>query len=365
MSARPRPRGRHTRLALLALLAALAASAAMVVPAPPASAGATTTTCAQIVALAARGTVEPAGTGTGPLGIYTYGRLEVAQLGHASGGLGTLEPVINELKATPRIQVRSAGLNYPAWWEESVGLQVGVDRLQLELNALAGQCPYSRTVLLGYSQGAAVIGNLLSNEIRLTLTARNNIAVVTFYGDPGYRREYLFNDPHNTSDGPGIRYRAAGELNWIASRLHSYCYAGDWVCDFPGTGVDVHDNAYGTWTVATLATQFILGKLGVPWSGGTGGSTSGGGGNQIPILSSSGLILQEIGQAGVYTGPVDGVPGTYTWRGVQQVVKGYGYTGPIDGGPAPPPTPPCSACPSSAATPDPSTAFPARTPGPR
>ncbi|GAA2358737.1 hypothetical protein Cme02nite_34940 [Catellatospora methionotrophica] len=52
-----------------------------------------------------------------------------------------------------------------------------------------------------------------------------------------------------------------------------------------------------------------------------------------PGSSSEGVILQEIAQAGGYTGPVDGVPGGNTWRGVQQAVKGYGYTGPVDGVP--------------------------------
>ncbi|GAA1655546.1 peptidoglycan DD-metalloendopeptidase family protein [Catellatospora bangladeshensis] len=52
-----------------------------------------------------------------------------------------------------------------------------------------------------------------------------------------------------------------------------------------------------------------------------------------PSTSSEGRILQEIGQAGGYFGPVDGVPGVNTWKGVQTVVRGYGYTGPIDGVP--------------------------------
>lgn len=57
----------------------------------------------------------------------------------------------------------------------------------------------------------------------------------------------------------------------------------------------------------------------------------GGGGGTSPVPE--GRILQEIGQAGGYFGPVDGVPGVNTWKGVQTVVRGYGYTGPIDGAP--------------------------------
>ncbi|WP_064741965.1 peptidoglycan DD-metalloendopeptidase family protein [Hamadaea tsunoensis] len=49
--------------------------------------------------------------------------------------------------------------------------------------------------------------------------------------------------------------------------------------------------------------------------------------------SSEGAILQKIGNAGGYTGPMDGVPGANTWIGVQTVMRGYGYSGPIDGVP--------------------------------
>ncbi|WP_063738261.1 MULTISPECIES: peptidoglycan DD-metalloendopeptidase family protein [Streptomyces] len=56
-------------------------------------------------------------------------------------------------------------------------------------------------------------------------------------------------------------------------------------------------------------------------------------GSTPPPVQGEGLTLQKIAGAGGYTGPLDGVPGTQTWLGVQQVMKGYGYTGPIDGAP--------------------------------
>jgi hypothetical protein len=36
---------------------------------------------------------------------------------------------------------------------------------------------------------------------------------------------------------------------------------------------------------------------------------------------------------GGYTGPVDGVPGVNTWKGLQTWLRRFGYTGPIDGVP--------------------------------
>ncbi|GAA1360526.1 cutinase family protein [Catellatospora chokoriensis] len=312
----------RARRAGLALLASLAVGAGVAVPAAPAAAGGTTTTCAQVVAIAVRGTDEAAGTGTGPFG-NTY----------TTGGLGTPAAVTAELKMTSSLQIRSAGLIYHASWDNAVSLADGPSHLLDELNALASNCPNTRTVLVGYSQGAAVIAYTLTfYKVVMSTTVRNNLAAVVFFGDPGYRQGELFNDPHNTSDGYGIRYRGPGELDWVASRLHSYCYEGDTVCDGPYTGNwTVHNNAYDAGQPVQLATQFILNRLNYS-GGGDDGSPSGGGSTPVPTLS-DGVILQEIAQAGGYTGPVDGIPGVNTWLGTQQVMTGYGYTGPIDGAP--------------------------------
>ncbi|MFI7573915.1 cutinase family protein [Micromonospora sp. NPDC049497] len=314
------------RLGAFTALASLVVGAAVTVTAAPASAGSTTATCAQVVVIGARGTNEAAGTGTGPFG-NTY----------TTGGFGTLAlpPLVQELKATPAITVRAAGLIQNAWLTQDVA--VGVANLREELNQLAVSCPSSRTVLLGFSQGATVIGQALNPNylidpmvavpVGLSTAAKSKIAAVVFYGDPGYRKEDLFNDPRNTGDGPGVIHRPEGTLNWIASRLHSYCYDGDTICDHDELAWDwtVHNSTYLRSQVVGRAWEFIMGKLGL-------GGYPAGGGNATPIPSvSEGVILQEIAQAGGYTGPVDGAPGTYTWSGVQQVMRGYGYTGPIDG----------------------------------
>ncbi|MEV1147204.1 cutinase family protein [Micromonospora sp. NPDC049799] len=320
------------RLSAFAALASVVVGTAVTVTAAPASAGTTTATCAQVVVIGARGTNEdPGKDGTGPFG-NTY----------TSGGFGTLAlpPLITELKATSGLQVRAAGLIYGAFWSQD--LTVGVANLRDELNKLAVSCPSSRTVLLGFSQGATVIGEALNPNyvinpqaavpVDLSTAAKNRIAAVVFYGDPGYRDGESFNDWRNSGDGPGVRYRAPGTLNWVASRLRSFCYDRDTICDHDEGGANlfewdwtVHNSTYLRSAVVARAWEFITGKLGL-------GGYPADSGNVTPIPSASeGVILQEIAQAGGYTGPVDGAPGTYTWSGVQQVMRGYGYTGPIDG----------------------------------
>jgi hypothetical protein len=73
----------------------------------------------------------------------------------------------------------------------------------------------------------------------------------------------------------------------------------------------------------------IRNVLGTATGGGTG---TGGGSGGIQISIEEGKILQRVAQRGGYTGPVDGLPGTNTWKGVQTVISNRGfYTGPIDG----------------------------------
>ncbi|MET0402038.1 MAG: GH25 family lysozyme [Cystobacter sp.] len=65
----------------------------------------------------------------------------------------------------------------------------------------------------------------------------------------------------------------------------------------------------------------------IPGGGGSGG------GDPV-ITAEQGLILQNLARRGGYTGPLDGVPGTQTWVGVQKALRALGYyDGPTDGVP--------------------------------
>ncbi|MFC4131726.1 peptidoglycan-binding protein [Hamadaea flava] len=61
--------------------------------------------------------------------------------------------------------------------------------------------------------------------------------------------------------------------------------------------------------------------------------TPGPGGSTYTLTPDDQKVLQTLAQRGGYTGPVDGVMGVNSWKGVQTAVRGYGYTGPIDGVP--------------------------------
>ncbi|MFC9895995.1 cutinase family protein [Nocardia sp. NPDC127579] len=151
---------------------------------------------------------------------------------------GTLEPQVGSLLLTPlgrRIAAEAgrrmsvAELEYPASTApDSAGR--GVESLTALLNSAAADCPDQRLVLLGYSQGARVIGNTLSARTGLSADVAARITAIALFGSP------LFNgvEPYNRGTfDPALSGTGAlptGALAQFADRLRDYCNAGDRVC---------------------------------------------------------------------------------------------------------------------------------------
>ncbi|MFE6921849.1 cutinase family protein [Nocardia sp. NPDC057663] len=151
---------------------------------------------------------------------------------------GTLEPQTGSLLLTPlgkRIAQESGRrttvteLEYPASMAPDSAIR-GVENLTTLLNTTAATCPDQQLVLLGYSQGARVIGNTLNARTALTDQAGARIDAVALFGNP------LFNgtEPYNRGSFDlalsGTGPLPAGALAEFADRLHDYCNAGDRVC---------------------------------------------------------------------------------------------------------------------------------------
>ena len=134
-------------------------------------------------------------------------------------------------------------LDYPASWE-SGSEAAGVNRLIAVLNAQSTQCPAMRTVLLGYSQGAMVVGDALSapdtrfnvdNGYELSPVARGHIVAVELYGDPRFSAAASYNsgDFDRAVDGI-LGARRAEDFGEIADRTVSFCTARDFACQAGG-----------------------------------------------------------------------------------------------------------------------------------
>lgn len=151
---------------------------------------------------------------------------------------GTLEPQIGSLLLTPlgkRIAAESGRqatvteLGYPASMAPD-SAQRGVESLTTLLNTAATTCPDQQLVLLGYSQGARVIGNTLSARAALTDRAAARIDAIALFGSP------LFNGAEPYDRGtydPALSGTGAlptGALAAFTDRLRDFCNAGDRVC---------------------------------------------------------------------------------------------------------------------------------------
>ena len=153
-------------------------------------------------------------------------------------------------------------------------LAAGVKNLYDQINNTIAECPASNLVLVGYSQGAHVIGNVLAGvgTPPLSQNARDHILSVALFGDPTYRA----GEPYNAAGSGaanGLFARPAGELSsWTrlgyptpdtmtpvpVPIIRSYCYTGDAFCQNAGLGddaIDVHESYDST---ATGDAYFFL-----------------------------------------------------------------------------------------------------------
>lgn len=269
---------------LRAVIAAATLVAGTTATVGTASAKTTTATCAQVVLIGVRGSQQAAGTG---------------DLGNtwSKGGLGpTVQGVADYVTAHTSKAVRVAGLKYPAALPsdlvmarafvtgqvQSLGKPgsvygnsklAGANALRAELNALAKACPKTSTVLVGYSQGAHVIGDVIATSTRpqLSAAARSHIKAVALEADPAYRKAEPW-DAAATIAGNGTFARGKGELASFngttvrgKGRVMSWCSSGDLFCQnnwgHLKTAADIHSNDYANPAHFKAVGGWIVGKL--------------------------------------------------------------------------------------------------------
>ncbi|EME81302.1 carbohydrate esterase family 5 protein [Pseudocercospora fijiensis CIRAD86] len=147
-----------------------------------------------------------------------------------------------------------------------------------QIQSYYAKCPDTKLVVSGYSEGANIIGDILSGGtcgdftgLGQTSGASCNIAAGLLFGDP----QHLPNQPYNVLNGSagvgtgGSRTEAQAQiLDSYTPRLRSYCQIDDLVCA-PGLGADTveaHTNYFkyysedaASW-VAGLVNSFQKGQ---------------------------------------------------------------------------------------------------------
>ena len=141
-------------------------------------------------------TAAPGAWGESGCDAQKQARIIVVRGTEEPAGQSLMSPLASRIAAELGDHAQVSDLDYPASWE-SGSEAAGVNRLIAVLNAQSAQCPAMRTVLLGYSQGAMVVGDALSapdtrfnedNGYELSPVARGHIVRSTASSGQGERR---------------------------------------------------------------------------------------------------------------------------------------------------------------------------------
>jgi hypothetical protein len=158
-----------------------------------------------------------------------------------------LSPVARSISQARPDQVDVLDLDYPADGEMSEGGTLGARTLVDTLNVQAKACDEQRFVLLGYSQGALVIGDALAApDARIvggtvgvvSESAVERVLAVVFYGDPRFVGGEPFNAGSYDPEVNGLLPRAQGSLDAFADRVRDYCVARDFICQSSSLDLD-------------------------------------------------------------------------------------------------------------------------------
>ncbi|WP_328356212.1 cutinase family protein [Mycobacterium sp. NBC_00419] len=227
------------KAAQAAIFTALATAA--VVAGPAATANAADDSCAAVEVVFARGTFEAPGVGA------------------------TGQSFVDALSARlPGRTVQAYGVNYPASLNFGQAVD-GVADATNKIQAISTECPSTKIVLGGYSQGAAVAGYTTASTVPagyalpagisgpMPASVASHVAAVALFGTPD---DWFL----------GLADRSAPPISigdLYAGKTIQLCAAGDPVC-YPG-GLDrsAH-SAYKSNGMTDQAADFVAGKLGGP-----------------------------------------------------------------------------------------------------
>jgi hypothetical protein len=237
---------RARRLGFVAVAATVGTLFAGVALASPANAvAASGSGCAAVSIITARASTEQAGEGI-------------------TGNLVTA--IVNASKQT----VSRASVSYPATLQNYANSSLqGINAAKTQITNLVSSCPQTKIVLLGYSQGAHVMldvlgggqgGSLGTATPPLASNIASHVTAVATMGDPRHVINQSFDQGTSTRNGQFPRSQTQlNVLAGFASRIHAWCDANDQFCD-SGNSLNVHLTYLNRYQ--TAATNFVIGLVG-------------------------------------------------------------------------------------------------------
>ncbi|KAJ4137398.1 hypothetical protein NW768_002985 [Fusarium equiseti] len=160
-------------------------------------------------------------------------------------------------------------LRYPAIYEPYMPSQTeGVRNLARVVRDYAAHCPKTKMILLGYSQGAHVIADVMCGASSigfpatkpLPLNISSKIAAVVLMGDPSTTKGQEFHVGSSQGDGVLPRQNPNG-CRCVSEKTISFCDAGDPFCEAGGHDLRTHMryvSAYGQMAADFAVSMFHL-----------------------------------------------------------------------------------------------------------
>ncbi|EFQ35915.1 cutinase [Colletotrichum graminicola] len=200
--------------------------------------------------------------------------LIVARGSNEPAGVGRIGSVANGVVASiPGSQIEA--INYPATFDNySTSVAAGAEAMKIALTQYSSQCPNSKIALLGYSQGAQVVGDTLcgntedfksgnmdfdfnfTTPVAASVIDHSVIAAILF-GDPTHNTSASWNKGTSTHDGLFPRENVTA-CKGYAPKIESYCDTGDIYCDL-GNDTTVHGSYFKKYT--NEAVEFIVARF--------------------------------------------------------------------------------------------------------
>jgi len=200
--------------------------------------------------------------------------LIVARGSNEPAGVGRIGSVANGVVAAiPGSQIEA--ISYPATFDNySTSVATGTGAMKIALTQYSSRCPDSKIALLGYSQGAHVVGDTLcgntedrdidnmdfdfnvTTPVAASVVDHSVIAAILF-GDPTHDTSASWNRGTSTRDGLSPRENVTACESY-APKIESYCDTGDIYCDL-GNDTTVHGSYFSKYTIN--AVEFIVAKF--------------------------------------------------------------------------------------------------------
>jgi len=199
-------------------------------------------------------------------GVHVFGARETT----ASPGYGTSLGLVNRVLSAYSGSTSEA-ISYPACGGQSSCGGVSYDNSASQGTAAVvqavtnfnRQCPNTKIVLIGYSQGGQIMDNAFCGGAGSTLSGSALAAVkaAIFLGDPHYRYGLSYNTGPGTCRAQGFAARPAGFQcsPGNSGLIQSYCDSTDPYCC---TGNDANSHQQYVNKYGTQAFNFIKSKLG-------------------------------------------------------------------------------------------------------